>query len=75
MVENYKELANSIIIRAVKDYKYVLKKCKKHPYSKVWEYEKKKLERFFKSLWYKTLTNLDGIELMRKIKEEMIYDC
>ena len=73
-MDGFEELINAIIVRAVKDYRYVLKKCIRYPYSKEWQTEKRKLEQFFHSAWYKALTNLDSEILIRKIKEELGYD-
>lgn len=70
----YEQLANAIVIYAVEDYRIVLKRCKNHPADKKWGRERDKLERFFRSEWYKTLTNVDGEKLMAKIKEELNYE-
>ena len=58
-MDPYEELANAIVLQAVKDYRMA-----KSPG------EIKKLEEFFLSDWYKVLTSLDGTMLIRKLKEE-----
>ena len=58
-MDPYEELANAIVLRAVKDYRMA-----KSPD------QKKKLEEFFLSDWYKVLTSLDGAMLLQKLKEE-----
>lgn len=70
----YEQLANAIVIYAVEDYRIVLKRCMKQPGDKKVQKERQKLERFFRSDWYKILTSVDGEKLMEKIKEEMGYD-
>lgn len=73
-MDGIENLASAIIIRAAKDYKVILKRCLNYPKDKSWQREKSKLESFFNSEWYRTLTNLDGGLLMNKIKEEVGYD-
>ena len=70
----YTDLANAIIIQAVKDYRNALKTLKRYP-----RYEPAKkvvveVEEFFRSEWYRTLTSVDADMLMRKIRRE-INDC
>lgn len=68
--ECYQGLANAIIIQAAKDYrkaKEVLRRVPRHEGAlKV----KAEIERFFKSDWFKCLTDLDGEMLMRKLQKE-----
>ena len=66
----YEELANAVILQAVKDYRQALRQLKRNP-----EYEKavdmkKDCERFFQSEWFEYLTKVDGPWLMRKLREE-----
>lgn len=70
----YEELANAIILQAVKDYRdssKILEKGRKN-------YEAKAIKsdcvRFFKSGWFSILTNLDGEALLEKLEEEVSYD-
>ena len=70
----YTDLANAIIIQAVKDYRNALKTLKRYP-----RYEPAKkivaeVEEFFRSEWYRTLTSVDADMLMTKIRRE-INDC
>ena len=73
-MDSYTELANAIIIQAVKDYRKALKILKRYP-----RYEPAKalvaeVEEFFRSDWYRVLTSVDGDMLIRKIRRE-INDC
>lgn len=59
-LECYENLANAIILQAVKDYKTVLFRLEDHPNNRDAQFEKKRLEGFFHSNWYNTLTDLDA---------------
>ena len=58
--ENYEELANSIILQAVKDYRNCCNKTRRS------------IERFFRSEWFSVLTTLDGEMLIKKLREERL---
>jgi hypothetical protein len=47
MDDKYEDLANAIVITAVKDYRDVLKKLKKHPNSNYLQHTKNEIERIF----------------------------
>ena len=66
----YERLANAIIVNAANDYRVVLKKCKNNPYNEDAIQERKKLENFFLSAWYKALTKVDGTYLMTLLRQE-----
>ena len=71
MDDNYIELANAIILQAVKDYRGALKALKNRPRSETAKISKQEVERFFRSDWYLQLTSLDPEMLMQKLKEEV----
>ena len=71
MDDNYTELANAIILQAVKDYRGALKTLKKRPRSETAKISKQEVERFFRSDWYLQLTSLDPEMLMQKLNEEV----
>ena len=64
----YQALANSIVELAVKDYKKALKQHYRFPSNKEYADEVTSLERFFRSGWYGTLTDLDGEYLMTGVR-------
>ena len=68
--ECYEELANAIVLQAFKDYRKTLFKLVQEP--EEWKHRstKKKLERFFRSKWYRTLTDLNPEILMREAKRQ-----
>ena len=68
----YQELANAIILHAVKDYRIALRRCAAHPHNRAYQSERDELERFFRSGWFGVLTNLDGEVLMKKIQDEIV---
>lgn len=67
----YENLANAIVLQAVKDYGDALRTLKKHPRRSDARSVKNDCERFFRSSWYQTLTSVDGEILMRKLNEEV----
>ena len=62
------ELANAIIMQAVKDYRQALKYYFLRPQKKEYQQDVTELERFFASEWFQLLSNLDGQALMRQIR-------
>jgi len=66
----YEELANAIVLAAVKDYRKALKTLKKNPTSRSALDMKAECERFFLSQYFQILTSVDGERLMRKLQEE-----
>lgn len=67
----YEDLANAIVLQAVKDYRKALAGNKLHPKKKPYRKEKNSIERFFRSRWFSDLSNLDPLLLMRKLREEV----
>ena len=71
MTEPYENLANSIILLAVKDYRDALKKLKKWPRNEAAQIMKAEVERFFHSDWYRELTSVDGNFLIKNLRSEV----
>lgn len=67
----FEELANAIVIQAAKDYMKALKKLKKYPWDAETRQMRNDCESFFRSLWYSTLTSVDGELLMQKLQTEV----
>lgn len=66
----YQRLANGIVERAVEDYRTALKGQKINtdtPTNKTIT----ECEKFFKSEWFMTLTNVDGQMIIDKVKGEV----
>lgn len=73
-MEHYTDLANAIILQAVKDYRKALKTHKRHPRYAPAKETIAEVEEFFRSEWYRTLTAVDGELLITKLRRE-IDDC
>ncbi len=72
MIGSYENLANAIVLLAVKDYRSARKRQKYHPKNKEAKLIIEDCERFFRSDWFGVLTSVDGKALLRKLKEEEI---
>ncbi|AHM55875.1 hypothetical protein EAL2_c05730 [Peptoclostridium acidaminophilum DSM 3953] len=71
MSDPYEDLANAIVLLAVKDYRDALKKLMKHPRHESAKRTKAEVERFLRSDWYRELTAVEPEILLRKLKEEV----
>jgi hypothetical protein len=71
VTDPYENLANAIILQAVKDYRRALKALKMNPRNRTALSEKESIERFFRSGWYGALTKVDGEMLIEKLNEEV----
>ena len=71
MSDPYENLANSIVLLAVKDYRDALKKLKKWPRNEAAQIIKAEVEGFFRSAWYSELTSVDGEFLISKLQAEV----
>jgi hypothetical protein len=70
-ITNYENLANAIILQAVRDYRTALKCLKANPRNKTALADKDEVERFFRSDWFSVLTSVDGEMLIRSLQEEV----
>lgn len=70
-VDCYQNLANAIVLQAVKDYKAVLRRLMRNPCNQDAQREKKRLERFFFSQWYGVLTDLDPHRLISGVMKKV----
>ena len=64
--EEYENLANAIIIRAVSDWRDAVR----HPKGSKSRLVREETEAFFLSDWFAMLTNVDGKWLLDKLKKE-----
>ena len=69
--ENWENLANAIIVCAVKDYAKAYNYMLRFPESTTAQEEVRRLERFFFGEWYAKLTDLDPHYLLDRLKEEI----
>lgn len=70
--DNYQELANAVVLQAVKDWRSAAARLRKRPNNRDAEQMRSETERFFLSGWFGVLTKLDGKVLLKKLKEETI---
>ena len=70
MTDPWENLANAITLQAVKDYREARKKHKKRPKNEDAKLMIADCEAFFRSDWFKALTELDDEMLLRKLQEE-----
>lgn len=70
-MDPYENLANAIILQAVDDYRKALKLLVCNPGSLKGQRDKNDCERFFRSPWFRCLTEIDGEFLIRKLMEEV----
>lgn len=70
-IENYENLANAVVLQAVRDYRTALKALKLNPSNRSAQIETESIERFFRSDWCKVLTSVDGEMLIRALRKEV----
>ena len=68
----YQALANAIIEQAAKDYMAAIRILKRHPDRKAAIEGAMECERFFRSGWFATLTDLDPEYLIDKLRKEAV---
>ena len=71
MTENYKALANAVIMQAAKDFRTAYRMKKKFPDNGKAEKDVREITAFFCSQYFESLTDLDGPMLLKKIIENM----
>ena len=67
----YEDLANAIILQAVKDYRMALKSLKANSRNRAAQADKAEIERFLRSQWYSALTDVKGEMLIRSLQKEV----
>ena len=74
MADPYENLANAIILQAVKDWREAKGKLRRKPRNENAKLMVEDCEAFFLSDWFRTLTNVDGEVLLTKLQEEFKND-
>ena len=67
----YENLANAIIVQAVKDYRKVLRTLSLYPHNRSAQYERRSIEQFFRSDYFSVLTNLNPETLIVRLNKEV----
>lgn len=70
MTEPYENIANAIVMQAVKDYRMARHKLRKRPKNADAKAMIEDCEKFFLSEWFETLTNVNGESILRKLEQE-----
>ena len=73
MTDPYENLANAIILQAVKDYRKAYKNLKRHPGGHVAALEVRELVHFFTGRWFEELSDVDGVRLVTDLNRK--YDA
>ena len=69
--DNYKALANAIILQAVKDFRPAYRRMKRHPNDRLAQDTVREITQFFCSDYFCALSDLDGPALLNRIIREM----
>ena len=70
-IDPYKDLANAIILQAVEDYRKWAKEYSDSRDDRKLRKQIVELKEFFRSEWFSILTNLDGEQLLARLKSEL----
>ena len=71
---NWEELANGIVLQAVKDYRASRRRARKRKTAREARMRIREVEMFFHSRWFCQLTDIDGEKLLEQLKEEPICE-
>ena len=69
----WEDLANAIILQAIKDYRYCRWLVRHKPDQKQAQAIIREVERFIGSWWYYQLTDIDGDKLKETLRREPIW--
>lgn len=70
MTGPYENLANAVVLQAVKDWRLAKRKLKRKPRNEDAKLMVKDCEDFFLSEYFRAFTDLDGAALLRRLQEE-----
>ena len=66
----WEELANAIVLQAVKDYRIARWRVRRFADAKKSQTRIRECERFFRSEWFRVLTEIDGEQLISDLRSE-----
>ena len=67
----WEELANAIVLKAVKDYRTARRRVRRSAGAVKSRERIRECERFFRSNWFRVLTGVNGEELMDQLRREV----
>ncbi len=70
-IDPYKELANAVILQAIEDYRQWTKEYSGGHDDRKLRKKLVELKEFFRSEWFSLLTELDGEQLLARLKSEL----
>lgn len=70
MQRNWEDLAQAIVMQAVKDYRLALKVLRRRPDSKRAQEVVEEIERFIRSRWFSLMYDIDPEQIINRLKEE-----
>ena len=68
--EPYEDLANAVVLQAVKDWRISVCRIRREKKDTEAEYTRAECERFFRSEWFRIITDADGMMILKRLKEE-----
>ena len=70
-MDPYQNLANAIVLQAVRDYRSALQRIRNNPQDREAKEERDSLLRFFHSRWYSCLTDVNPEYLIKRLDKEV----
>lgn len=70
-MDPYQNLANAIVLQAVRDYRSAMRRLRKNPQNREAKEERDSLLRFFHSRWYSCLTDVNPEYLLERLDKEV----
>ena len=70
MRKNWEDLANAIILKAVDDYRLASQRIRSVPDDEKSRKRMREVERFFRSEWFRQLSDIDGSTILYNLRRE-----
>ena len=71
MRDNWEALANAIVLKAVEDYRKCRRKVRRKPNQFEAQKMIREIEVFFRSEWFRQLTDADGKVILEQLRKEV----
>ncbi len=65
----WEDLANAVVLQALEDYREACRRLRRRPNLKIAAAQKRSLERFFRSRWFHTLSDLEIQPILEQIRK------
>ena len=70
MRQNWEDLANAIILKAVDDYRLASRRIRNVPDDEKSRKRIREVEQFFRSQWFRQLSDVDGSTILYNLRRE-----